>query len=180
MTPDMSEAASRVPPNVNKRSRPVISCLECRRKKLKCDRTQPCRQCIKVARPSRCQYQPGQDPESNVGYPPAISNRPLCPNPFTTGIANGELLGRNDAHNQLPPPARRGILEELQERVAKLESAVLGDARVHEGSVAYNMPPDLPRPAFPVDETESPSKVNQINSQVSSQFPPPLVKAAGS
>ncbi|RMZ84918.1 hypothetical protein DV738_g20, partial [Chaetothyriales sp. CBS 135597] len=49
-----------------KRPRPVISCLECRRKKLKCDRTRPCQQCSKVHRADFCSYQPGQEPEKRA------------------------------------------------------------------------------------------------------------------
>lgn len=40
----------------NKRARPTISCLECRRKKLKCDREKPCMQCKKAGREAVCNY----------------------------------------------------------------------------------------------------------------------------
>ncbi|EPE31043.1 Zn2/Cys6 DNA-binding protein [Glarea lozoyensis ATCC 20868] len=40
----------------SKRARPTKSCLECRRKKLKCDRTQPCMQCKKLGREALCTY----------------------------------------------------------------------------------------------------------------------------
>lgn len=41
---------------VRKRARPTKSCLECRRKKLKCDRLQPCMQCKKLGREAHCTY----------------------------------------------------------------------------------------------------------------------------
>lgn len=40
----------------NKRARPPISCLECRRKKLRCDRIQPCLQCKKGGRETLCVF----------------------------------------------------------------------------------------------------------------------------
>jgi hypothetical protein len=40
----------------NKRARPPISCLECRRKKLRCDRVQPCVQCKKGGREALCVF----------------------------------------------------------------------------------------------------------------------------
>ena len=40
----------------NKRARPPISCLECRRKKLRCDRVQPCMQCKKGGREALCTF----------------------------------------------------------------------------------------------------------------------------
>ena len=39
-----------------KRARPVFTCLECKRKKLKCDRQQPCHQCSRLGRSNRCRY----------------------------------------------------------------------------------------------------------------------------
>jgi hypothetical protein len=50
------------PPNPDssrKRARPTKSCLECRRKKLKCDRVQPCLQCKKLGREALCTYTHG-------------------------------------------------------------------------------------------------------------------------
>jgi hypothetical protein len=41
---------------VQKRARPQLSCTFCRGGKLKCDRNQPCNQCIKRSRDSQCSY----------------------------------------------------------------------------------------------------------------------------
>lgn len=43
-------------PQRSKRSRVLLSCSHCRNSKLKCDRTQPCGQCVKRGRPGACQY----------------------------------------------------------------------------------------------------------------------------
>ncbi|KAI9837427.1 MAG: hypothetical protein M1837_002972 [Sclerophora amabilis] len=39
-----------VTPRIRRRNRLITSCLECRRRKLKCDRTHPCKNCTKTAR----------------------------------------------------------------------------------------------------------------------------------
>lgn len=41
---------------IRKRPRPTLSCIECRRKKLKCDRNRPCDQCLKSAHSGQCVY----------------------------------------------------------------------------------------------------------------------------
>jgi hypothetical protein len=45
--------------NPRKRPRPVISCLRCRDKKLKCDRSSPCEKCVKAQIADTCTYQRG-------------------------------------------------------------------------------------------------------------------------
>lgn len=45
--------------NPRKRPRPVVSCLRCRDKKLKCDRTSPCENCSKAQVAGTCTYQRG-------------------------------------------------------------------------------------------------------------------------
>lgn len=47
-------------PRVRRRNRIIASCLECRRRKLKCDKGQPCSNCVKVSR--QCHFiAPGFD-----------------------------------------------------------------------------------------------------------------------
>lgn len=58
-------------PTKNKRARPTISCLECRRKKLKCDRVQPCMQCTKSGRQSLCEYATGPP---HLRHPPSADS----------------------------------------------------------------------------------------------------------
>lgn len=44
------------PKNPRKRPRPVVSCLRCRDKKLKCDRSLPCENCVKAQIADTCTY----------------------------------------------------------------------------------------------------------------------------
>jgi hypothetical protein len=60
LTPlQIREANSATPETNRKRARPTVSCFECRRKKLKCDRVQPCGQCVKGHRETLCQFATG-------------------------------------------------------------------------------------------------------------------------
>lgn len=47
---DPPAAAANAPPRVRRRNRMITSCLECRRRKLKCDKSHPCTNCVKAAR----------------------------------------------------------------------------------------------------------------------------------
>lgn len=47
--PATSSSSSHVP-KIRRRNRIITSCLECRRRKLKCDRTHPCNHCLKAKR----------------------------------------------------------------------------------------------------------------------------------
>lgn len=55
----IQEVNPATPESNRKRARPTVSCFECRRKKLKCDRVQPCSQCVKGHREGLCQYATG-------------------------------------------------------------------------------------------------------------------------
>jgi hypothetical protein len=80
----MSESA--VPPR--KRRRPALSCVECRRRKIKCDRNVPCTQCTQ-SKSASCTYKDGY-PGPNNGHtakepaPPALFSGHPAP-------ANGHL-----------------------------------------------------------------------------------------
>lgn len=55
--PSWSGSPPRAPPTA-KRTRVLLSCGPCRASKLKCDRAQPCGQCLKKGRPDGCAYAP--------------------------------------------------------------------------------------------------------------------------
>src|SRR5690348_13081839 len=52
-------------PRIRRRNRLITSCLECRRRKLKCDKQQPCTNCTKFARPCLFIAQ-GSDPQAQA------------------------------------------------------------------------------------------------------------------
>lgn len=50
LAPNSSTASSPVAPRIRRRNRMITSCLECRRRKLRCDKLHACTNCIKFAR----------------------------------------------------------------------------------------------------------------------------------
>jgi hypothetical protein len=70
--------SSTAPPR--KRRRPALSCEQCRRRKIKCDRTYPCGQCTQSATAS-CSYSP-----DTVRKPHRVSDRVTLPAKATIGI----------------------------------------------------------------------------------------------
>ncbi|KAJ3957976.1 hypothetical protein N0V92_005468 [Colletotrichum tropicale] len=58
-----------------KRQRVRLSCLECRRRKLSCDRGYPCQRCLKSGTPDRCTYETksGVVLNASSGVPPAFA-----------------------------------------------------------------------------------------------------------
>ncbi|KAI9158341.1 Transcription factor asR3 [Paramyrothecium foliicola] len=70
---DSSVNGSDQPPR--KRQRVRLSCLECRRRKLSCDRGFPCERCIKSGTPDRCSYEArnGEVVNASSGIPPQFA-----------------------------------------------------------------------------------------------------------
>ncbi|PNP41156.1 hypothetical protein TGAM01_v208276 [Trichoderma gamsii] len=62
-------------PPARKRQRVRLSCLECRRRKLSCDRGFPCERCIKSGTPDRCSYESrnGEVVNASSGIPPSFA-----------------------------------------------------------------------------------------------------------
>lgn len=94
----------------NPRSRPIVSCLNCRRKKQRCDRRSPCNSCIRSGRPDSCEYAPGQEPVSGSGdeEPQSSKRRRVDSN------------DRSDIESQVTI----ATFNELRDRVNHLEGAL--------------------------------------------------------
>lgn len=73
-SPHGSRNGSGQPP-ARKRQRVRLSCLECRRRKLSCDRGFPCERCIKSGTPDRCSYESrnGEVVNASSGVPPPFA-----------------------------------------------------------------------------------------------------------
>jgi hypothetical protein len=150
----MDTATSSAPENgivkvPQKRPRPVLSCLECRRKKLKCSRTFPCAQCTKTGGASRCSYNEYAQctPPSEAAHDVSYSE---------DGGTAGKIVSRRvtERHEETERPshgsnmtqtsvAKLGIIEDLQSRVKKLEQELkshtpnLNHLREHERADDY-------------------------------------------
>lgn len=118
----------RHPRQTLKRPRPVVSCLNCRRKKLKCDRSLPCEQCVKSGASDHCCYAPGQHPSSTTrGSNDGFEKQQ--PDQSTDAIAPSEIT-----------PAR---FDDLQARVNQLERALQSQQARGNGTEEPSPPADI-------------------------------------
>lgn len=100
--------------HTKKRPRPVVSCLRCRGKKLKCNRTLPCENCIKASCAGICTYNRDAGSTSRV-------------NGFE--VTGNESIGVNNRYTRSPTVANSNsvssfsssALEDLQVRLARVE-----------------------------------------------------------
>ncbi|TPX11870.1 uncharacterized protein E0L32_007368 [Thyridium curvatum] len=132
-------ASSKLPDGANhvksvKRPRPVKSCVECRSRKLKCDRLNPCSQCRKSARackynafdPENSAFSDGSDVDAAEPPPKRLTSRPA-----------------SSVHEASPAHAVNGAgvqqitsaLEELAARMEQLERLVTQRSPVLDPSV---------------------------------------------
>ncbi|OAA54004.1 Zn2Cys6 transcription factor [Cordyceps fumosorosea ARSEF 2679] len=116
-----------------KRPRPVKSCTECRKRKLRCDRLCPCSQCQKSNR--ACKYAADADgqPESDAsdvevsepGRPPKRNCPPGTTPSATSNVGDLSSLAAVAAAAKNGDASGLPLLEELSLRMERLEKQVL-------------------------------------------------------
>lgn len=126
-----------------KRPRPVLSCIECRKKKLKCNRLLPCNQCTRAGKIPQCVYQNQEtsQTESQLVSDGSESEHGLSRKKIrgvTTAIS---LASRDSVPDQLSAPLigqneKSGVLEDLQSRVERLERILSGNPQSHTEAVS--------------------------------------------
>ena len=114
--------------HAKKRKRKTYSCIDCRRRKLKCDREQPCGRCQKEGHPQTCVFNPesaadwhaseNDEPETMFKHYPGDSDRRASIPRLETAARNG-ILGDASADTVL---ALRRKVDYLEARIAALES----------------------------------------------------------
>ncbi|KAJ5758800.1 hypothetical protein N7520_005956 [Penicillium odoratum] len=119
---------------VQRRRRPPLSCTECRRRKLKCDRSLPCGQCVRSKNADCCVFvgtQPGPTSESSSRRMSPPVSRMRLPN-GSEDPANGtgsmfvfdsKMGPRSDTH-RVSKRSRPDELHELRNRLRVLEHAL--------------------------------------------------------
>lgn len=96
-----SEKSSNPQPRVRRRNRLITSCLECRRRKLKCDKQQPCTNCTKLSR--QCVFiAPGLDPETQARLAAVKEKMGILERSLEEDVAR-----KAQSKNALPPAPRR-------------------------------------------------------------------------
>lgn len=94
-----------------KRLRKIISCLNCRRKKRKCDRNLPCSQCLKVSIGDTCSYDPG------INNSTTLENTPESSHAETISAEVEERLNGNDSELE-----KSKVLEQIAEKLKNIAS----------------------------------------------------------
>ncbi|KAL2196012.1 fungal-specific transcription factor domain-containing protein [Corynascus similis CBS 632.67] len=139
-------------PPPRKRQRVRLSCLECRRRKLSCDREFPCSRCLQSGTPERCEYEtrPGLAPPNKLGLPPtALAGLDARLSLPSTGGESPYF--RKDGRES-------DRIRRLELEVAQLKSLLVKQVSSLDGStVQERSPPDLPKSdAEPEPEVEVP------------------------
>ena len=108
-----------------KRPRPVLSCVACRRKKLKCDRLLPCSQCERAERAEECTYNTWQDnqgakaftesPEDYGEHDERVKKRARA-----ISASRSQDCSMQGGMREV----KLGIVEDLQQRVETLERII--------------------------------------------------------
>jgi len=149
---EQGEHGDRPPPR--KRQRVRLSCLECRRRKLSCDREFPCSRCFQSGTPQRCEY------ETRPGLAP----------PNKLGLAQGTLAGL-DVRLSLPSTGgesaffRKDLnvvrepdrIRRLEVEVAQLKGLLAKQVSLDGSTVNDHSPPlHRPEPDVEVEGTPPP------------------------
>lgn len=139
-TPDDHHDGKGPRPPPRKRQRVRLSCLECRRRKLSCDREFPCIRCIQSGTPDKCEYEtrPGLAPPNKLG----LSHSAL------TGFADSRLSlpngGSGDAsHYRKDIRGETERIRRLEHEIAQLKKIVLQQqgGSLDGSTAADNSPP---------------------------------------
>ena len=133
---ELAKASSHVR---KKRPRPVLSCIECRKKKLKCDRLLPCNQCTRAEKIAQCVYQNRESSQSQHQHLVSDeSEGELTPSRKKNNRMQSVLptASRDSAPDQVPAPLlgyneKPRVLENLQSRVETLERLLAVHPRLH-------------------------------------------------
>ena len=129
------------------RPRPVLSCVPCRHKKLKCNRESPCQQCERAQRSIDCTY------NQNYLDPPAQTRASDEPELQRDRQSRGGKRVRVDSTTELngynsQEPVhieKTGIIEDLQFRVANLERRLANEP--HSSAPVRHCPDDRTAPS---------------------------------
>lgn len=127
------DGAAEPPRVVQRRRRPPLSCIECRRRKLKCDRSLPCGQCVRSKTADSCAFvgpQPRAATESSRQMSPPVSRMQMPGGSNGQSAANGGMfifdskMGPKSSSNRVAKRNQSDELHELRQRLRMLENAL--------------------------------------------------------
>ncbi|KAK4179460.1 fungal-specific transcription factor domain-containing protein [Triangularia setosa] len=110
-------------PKSVKRPRPVKSCVECRKRKLKCDRVAPCSQCQKSRRP--CRYTDQENGAGSDGSDGESADRPVKRPQHLASITDGDYPRPFSQSNDIEHFHKPQVgLDEMAARLERLERII--------------------------------------------------------
>ncbi|CAG8144340.1 unnamed protein product [Penicillium olsonii] len=121
------------PEQPQRRRRPPLSCTTCRRRKLKCDRSLPCGQCVRSKTTDECVFT-GAQPETNRQMSPPLSRRrPSALSERKSGMfVFDSKMGPNSSRVS---KRRSDELTEMRQRLKALESLLKTNVQTPDTSV---------------------------------------------
>ncbi|KAK3371531.1 hypothetical protein B0T24DRAFT_323638 [Lasiosphaeria ovina] len=135
-----------------KRQRVRLSCLECRRRKLSCDREFPCSRCLQSGTPERCEFEtrPGLAPPNKLG----LSQAALAG--FDSRLSL-PITGRDSSPYYRKDSRDADRIRRLELEVAHLKSIIPKQASLDDGSTAIDRTPPDPKNGADADVGQSPA-----------------------
>lgn len=127
--------------SIQRRRRPPLSCTECRRRKLKCDRSLPCGQCVRSKTADSCVFvgpQPGASAGASRRMSPPVSRMRLPTGPEEqVGADSGGMfvfdskMGPKSNSSRVSKRTNPDELFELRKRLRTLEHALSKSNPLH-------------------------------------------------
>ncbi|KAB5582396.1 hypothetical protein GE09DRAFT_948496 [Coniochaeta sp. 2T2.1] len=132
-----------------KRPRPVKSCTECRKRKLKCDRNCPCSQCQKSQR--ICKYSPSDEAgNASDGSDVETPERPPAKRPTRPSVApSGDTPGFMQQNGPGSSFGNAAPMDEISSRFDRLERLLAERATEQRPSKSHQFP-HVPAPAVTI------------------------------
>jgi len=160
---DHDHNGDRPPPR--KRQRVRLSCLECRRRKLSCDREFPCSRCLQSGVGDRCEYEtrPGLAPPNKLG----LAQTALSPLDARLSLPiGGGVVAESSSLFRRDSPREADRIRRLELEVAQLKSILSKRAPSLDGSTVNDHSPPIQRPeTLPNEDLEFPPFLQQSSGQ---------------
>jgi Fungal Zn(2)-Cys(6) binuclear cluster domain len=106
-----TDSQNRVVPPSRRRDKVIVSCTLCRRRKLKCDRQQPCKTCVDRGLALSCTYVRNTPARQEPKAPHSVHDRIDQLEKLVTTLMSGKEVGRGSS-TALPTPHPQHLSEE--------------------------------------------------------------------
>ncbi|KAL3704905.1 erg26, C-3 sterol dehydrogenase [Talaromyces marneffei ATCC 18224] len=143
----MEPSAQQSGPIKHKRNRTAQSCVQCRQRKVRCDRGYPCAPCLRSKSSLECSYDKRNPPQGNSSSKNSsiLEHRAGRPTRQETHLSSSynNRINENAAAVTIQPGAAaqsQRLIEDLQEQVQQLKEAVSGSVYATQNSSPSGLP----------------------------------------